>query len=132
MKLITRDTDYAIRALCFIANRPKEIVSVDDLVKNLKMPRPFLRKILQALNRDGILHSYKGSGGGFKIAVPAGRISIVDLIEIFQGALRINECFFKKRRCPNMNICKLRKKIGGIEKNVLAELKSITIADLLL
>lgn len=131
MKLITRHTDYAVRALCFIANRPEDIISVDDLVKGLKMPRPFLRKILQVLNRNGILHSYKGKGGGFKIAVPVERISIVDLIEIFQGALKINECFFKKRRCPNINICKLRKKIDGIEKNVLAELQSITIADLL-
>jgi len=131
MKLITRDTDYAVRALCFIADRAEEMVSVDDLVEGLKMPRPFLRKILQLLNKNGILRSYKGQGGGFKIAVPVARISIVDLIEIFQGALKINECFFKKRRCPNINICKLRKKIGGIEKNVLAELKSITIADLL-
>ena len=55
MKLITRDTDYAIRALCFIARFKKKIVSVSELVKVLKIPRPFLRKILQTLNKKRIL-----------------------------------------------------------------------------
>ncbi len=131
MKLITRDTDYAVRALCFIANRPEEIISVDDLVKGLKMPRPFLRKILQLLNKNGVLHSYKGQGGGFMLAMPADKTYVVDLIEIFQGQLKLNECLFKKRLCPNICVCKLRKKINSIEKNVLFELKSITVADLL-
>ena len=66
MKLITRDTDYAVRALCFIGQRQKRLISASELVANLKIPRPFLRKILQTLNREGILNSYKGKGGGFE------------------------------------------------------------------
>lgn len=131
MKLMTRDTDYAIRALCFIIKQNKKIIPVDDLIKALKMPRPFLRKILQLLNKNGILRSYKGQGGGFKAVVPADKIYLVDLMETFQGALTLNECLFKKRICPNIRVCKLRKRIDNIEKNVLLELKSITIADLL-
>ena len=70
MKLITRDTDYALRALCFIAKHKKEIISVDRLAEESKIPRPFLRKILQKLNRAGILKSYKGQGGGFICLFP--------------------------------------------------------------
>ena len=55
MKLITRDTDYAVRALVFIAKQKEEIVSVRDLVEKLKIPKPFLRKILQLLNKKGLL-----------------------------------------------------------------------------
>ena len=64
MKLITRDTDYAIRALCCIAKRKETIISVDKLVKQLRIPRPFSRKILQTLNKRKILRSYKGTSGG--------------------------------------------------------------------
>lgn len=131
MKLITRDTDYALRALCFIAKSKEKIVSVSQLVKELKIPRPFLRKILQVLNQKGILRSYKGQGGGFLLAGPANKIFLVDLIEIFQGPLRLNECFFKKMDCPNQNTCNLKKKIDAIERYVLKELKSITIVSLL-
>jgi len=131
MKLITRDTDYALRALCFIAKHKKEIISVDRLAEESKIPRPFLRKILQKLNRAGILKSYKGQGGGFILLIPIHKIFLLDLIKIFQGTLQLNECFFKKKICPNIKICKLRKKIDNIEKYVISQLKNFTIADLL-
>jgi len=131
MKLITRDTDYALRALCFIAKHKKEIISVDRLAEESKIPRPFLRKILQKLNRAGILKSYKGQGGGFILLIPIHKIFLLNLIKIFQGRLQLNECFFKKKICPNIKICKLRKKIDNIEKYVISQLKNFSLADLL-
>lgn len=130
MKLITRDTDYAVRAVSFIAASKKEVVSAAELQKNLKIPRPFLRKILQILNKQGLLRSYKGRGGGFTLARPAKRIALTDLIKIFQGSLRLNECAFVKKVCPNMRTCQLRKKIDSIERYVISELRSVSIASL--
>jgi len=131
MKLITRDTDYALRALCFIAKRKKEIVPVSELVKALKIPGPFLRKILQILNKKKVLRSYKGQGGGFLLVLPAERIFLADLIKIFQGPLLLNECFFKKMACRDNKTCLLRKKIDVLEKYIIRELDSITLASLL-
>ncbi len=131
MKLITRDTDYAVRALCYMAGTKTQMISVPDLVKELKVPRPFLRKILQILNKKGVLRSSKGRGGGFTLAVAADKIFLVDLIEIFQGPLKLNECIFKKRVCPDRTMCSLKSKIDTIEKHVVSELKSVTIASLL-
>ena len=131
MKLITRDTDYAIRALCYIAGGKKAIVSAAELVEALQVPRPFLRKLLQVLNREKVLVSYKGKGGGFALAKPCERIQVADLIEIFQGQFSLNECYLKKALCPNRGSCSLRKKIMAIENNVLIGIKAITIASLL-
>ncbi len=131
MKLITRNTDYALRALCFIFKQKNKIVSVSDLVRELEIPRSFLRKILQVLNKQRILRSHKGIGGGFSLSKPADKIFLVDLIEVFQGPLKLNECFLKKMDCPNIKTCNLRKKIIRIENYVIKELKSITINSLL-
>lgn len=131
MKLITRDTDYALRALCFIARDKKGVIPVTELVAKLKIPRPFLRKILQVLNREGILDSHKGQGGGFTLARPAEKIRLVDLMKVFQGKFQLNECLFKKVICPNIRQCALRKKLDGIESYIIKELKPITIASLL-
>jgi Rrf2 family protein len=130
MKLITRDTDYAVRALVHMSRSKKEIVSVAELVKDLRAPKPFLRKILQQLKRNEILKSYKGQGGGFSLALPAHKISVVDLIKVFQGPLEINECLFKKKICPQRSACALRRKIGQIEELVVGQLKGVTIASL--
>jgi len=131
MKLIKRDTDYAVRAVCYMANKKGSIVSVSEMVKELKIPRPFLRKILQRLNREGMLSSYKGVGGGFKLAKAAKEIFITDLIEIFQGKFKLNECLFKKKNCPNVKYCALKRRIDKLEAHVVSELNSVTIDELI-
>jgi Rrf2 family protein len=131
MKLITRDTDYALRALCFIAKNKTKRVAVSELVADLKMPRPFLRKILQVLNKKGILHSSRGQGGGFRLARSADRIFLLDLMKIFQGPFSLNECFFKRMPCVSARSCALKKKIGQIEKYMTAQLKPVNISSLI-
>ena len=130
MKLITRDTDYAVRALCYIAGHKEKTVSAGELVKTLKMPRPFLRKILQALQKEGILSSCKGKGGGFQATEPLEEVLLVDVIKVFQGPLQLFECVFKKRLCPNRPRCALRKKIIRIQERAVSDLEAITIGSL--
>jgi len=130
VKLITRNTDYAVRALCCIAEQKQEVISADQLVKSLDMPRPFLRKILQTLNKKGLLNSSRGKGGGFALALSPGKITLTDVMKIFQGPIRLNECKFKKSHCPYISDCLLKKKIDEIEKEVIAKLKAITIASI--
>ncbi len=130
MKLITRDTDYAIRALCYLAASDKDMVTASELVRVLKIPRPFLRKLLQILNKKRILKSYKGRGGGFLLPKAADKILLMDVITAFQGPLRLNECFFKKKMCPDTKVCVLRRKIIAIERYVFSQLRTVTIASL--
>jgi len=129
MKLITRNTDYALRALCFLSKQ-KDIVTVSQLVKSLGVPRPFMRKILQKLNQEKILESSKGQRGGFKLKLPPERIYILGIMRIFQGQVGLNGCFLKKKACPNKGKCVLRKKIRNIEANVFRQLEDINIASL--
>jgi Rrf2 family protein len=131
VKLITRNTDYAVRALCCIDEQKQEVISADQLVKSLKMPRPFLRKILQTLNKEGLLNSSKGKGGGFTLTISPGKITLTDVMKIFQGPLKLNECKFRKSDCPYISDCFLKKKIDEIEKEVIAKLKAITITSII-
>lgn len=131
MKLITRDTDYALRAIGFLAKRTNRLITVPELVSVLGIPRPFLRKILQILHRHNILKSSKGYRGGFSLAKPLNRIYLSDLIKIFQGSTKLNECIFKKRICPNRGSCLLRKRILKIEAYVSKQLSSIPLSSLI-
>lgn len=130
MKLITRNTDYALRAICYIAKQ-KNVVTVTELVKALGVPRPFMRKILQQLSKNKILESYKGQKGGFKLKLLPEKIFIIQIMRIFQGQVGLNGCFLKKNICPDRGKCILRKKIHRIEDNVLGQLRQIDIASLI-
>ncbi|NQT66075.1 MAG: Rrf2 family transcriptional regulator [Actinobacteria bacterium] len=131
MNLITRNTDYAIRALCYMVKSNKDVVSVRELVEGLKMPGPFLRKVLQELNKKGILKSYKGKNGGFVLADRPEKIYMGKLIEIFQGPIKLQEHTFKKEICPEIKSCVLKKKIDEMEKYTISRLNSLSIASLL-
>jgi Rrf2 family protein len=131
MKLITRDTDYSIRALIYIARNNGRIVSITELVKELDTPRPFLRKILQLLSTSGVLKSYRGKNGGFELARKPEKICLLDLMEIFQGKFKLTECLFKKKICPNLINCELKSKLDSLGELVENIIKEITLASLL-
>jgi len=129
MKIITRDTDYAIRALACVAVAGK-MVTVKELSGKFKIPGPFLRKIFQVLNKEGILKSFKGKSGGFSLAEEPDKITIFRLIEIFQGPFCLSEHLFKGKTCPLIKTCFLKRKLDDMEKDVVKELKNITIGEL--
>ena len=129
MKLITRKTDYALRAICYIAKQGK-VVTVSELGKGLWVPRSFIRKILQQLSKKKILASYKGQFGGFKLKILPKKILVIQIMRIFQGQVGLNGCFLKKNICPNKGKCILRKKIHLIEDSVIKQLEKINIASL--
>jgi len=131
MKLITRQTDYAVRTLCAIARENGEAVSAARTVKASGVPRPVLRKILHTLARKRVLSATRGAGGGYTLTQPPHRIMLTDLMRIFQGPVRLNECMFLKKACPRVKSCMLKKKLDSIEKTVVKELKTVSIASLM-
>lgn len=130
MKLITRDTDYSVKALIYIARSNGRVVSITELVDEIGTPRPFLRKILQSLSAEGILKSHKGKNGGFELAKKPENIFLIEIMEIFQGKFKLSECLFKKDICPNINNCTLKSEIDALELMVEDRLKGTTLASL--
>ncbi len=131
MKLITRETDYAIRALVHIAKAGKDIVTASDLVEVTEVPRPFLRKLLQILNKEGLLKSFKGKNGGFSLLSSPKDILLTKIISIFQGDLQLNECLFKKEICPHKKTCTLRGIVNNIQGYAERSFAGVTLEDLM-
>ena len=128
--ILTKSTDYAVRALCYLSRNSGRLVSVKELHEKLAVPYPFLRKLLQMLNKKKIVNSYKGSGGGFELNKSAGEIFLPELIEIFQGPFKINHCTLKGKNCPNMAYCVLRTRMDEVEAQVYKMMKDISIKEL--
>ncbi len=114
-----------------MASQDKSRVSAADLSRKLKIPYPFLRATLQILNARGVVTSFKGKGGGFALARAPERIFLTDLIRILQGPVNMADCVIAKNACPRIRTCQLRKIILRLQKTVVSELKSITLADML-
>lgn len=128
---MNRDTDYAVRALVHIALQGPGAVPVSGMAGEIGVSGPFLRKILQTLNKSRLLKSRKGRGGGFVLVKPPEKLLLSDIMAVFQGPLRAGDCVFKKKLCANHGTCVLRRKLGAIEGLLQAELGRVTLKDLL-
>ncbi len=131
MNLINRDTDYAVRALRYLAQHKDGAVSVARMAPELEVPRPYLRRILQELARQGILESYRGRRGGFRLHRSPEEISLADVIELFQGKLDFPPCVVHGQLCRNSPTCPVRQTIKECEDLVLRRLRHTTLASLL-
>jgi Rrf2 family cysteine metabolism transcriptional repressor len=128
--LIARSTDYAVRALKYLAESGEE-VAVSELTQKLKIPWPFMRKIMQLLGRGGFVASKKGPGGGFILLKKPEEIYLTELIKLFQGPVCLNECVFKKKVCANKRTCYLSKKLGEIEEYAYLVLSKINLKEIM-
>jgi len=130
MKLITKETDYALRALLNLA-REDGYLSSRELAGREGIPLHFLRRILQSLIKAGVIESREGASGGVKLKAKPEKIHLTDIIKIFQGKIQFSECVFRKKICTNHATCVIRKRIEKVESQVADELGNTTIADLI-
>jgi Rrf2 family protein len=130
MNLITKHTDYAARALVYLARSGGRLVPSREIAEQEGIPLAFLRRILRELAQEGLIDTREGAAGGAKLAVDPRKIELTRLIEIYQGKISLVECIFRRRLCPNRDHCVLRPRLMKIEELVLSELAGITIGGL--
>ena len=131
MRLITKNTDYALRALINLAKNKNEFVSSSTIAKKEGIPLAYLRRILQILINEGIITSKEGVDGGVKLVKDPRSIQVSDIIRIFQGEIELSECLFRRKICPQRSGCPLRSRIKKIEDKLKREFESISVAGLL-
>jgi Rrf2 family transcriptional regulator, cysteine metabolism repressor len=131
MRLITKETDYAIRSVVNLAGKPGAFVSSAEIASQEQIPLQFLRRILQRLLKAGLVASREGAVGGVCLRRAPEKIKVLDIMRIFQGRVEISECMFRRKICANRRTCVLRKRIREIEKVLAAQFAGISIADLL-
>jgi len=89
MKL-TRASNYALQALVSMAGQKEEtqVVASHLTARAQDIPERFLLKILKPLVSAGVLDSLKGPNGGYRLAKPAAKISLLEVVEAVDGPIR--------------------------------------------
>jgi Rrf2 family protein len=84
---ISAKVDYAVRALCTLADAGDRAVTAETLAKAQGLPAKFLESILNDMRRAGLLLSQRGAEGGYRLSRPATSISVADVIRPLDGPL---------------------------------------------
>ena len=85
---ISRSTGYGLLAVGYIAqHKDKKVILSQTISKEYDIPLEYLLKILQQLVRANVLHSKRGPRGGFSMAKPAKKITMLQVIEAVEGPM---------------------------------------------
>ena len=128
---VTREGDYAIRSILYLARQPfKKVSFVTEISEEYKIPRSFLAKILQKLVKAKIVRSYRGVKGGFSLAKQARDVTALDVLEAIEGKLYLNICINDKKKCSFSKHCPAHFLWLKVQANVADTLKKENFEDL--
>ena len=129
--IITRATEYAIRAILFMSRQPAgEIVYKKDICKAQEITPAFLTKILQPLIKDGIVGSQRGVGGGFYLAKEPSEITLLDIIKSQEGPVYLNQCMIEEGTCEREFFCPIHGAWAEIREDFMKTLSRYDFAGL--
>ncbi len=129
--LVTRETDYAVRTVLYLAKNTDRRVSVTEIAEAMHIPKSFLAKLLQRLVKNHVLESSRGVKGGFELARKASSITLLDVMEVMQGPAAINVCAIDSSRCKMSATCSVHPVWVEIRRDVEKKLAKTTIARLI-
>jgi len=109
---------------------PGEFAGAAHIAERIGAPRNYLGKMLKQLAAHGLLESQKGLRGGFRLALPARKISLYDIAEPLDRVSRWNGCLLGRAECDEKAPCALHDRWAKIRERYLRFLKSTTVADL--
>lgn len=131
MLQITRDGEYAVRAVLFLAAQPQGSLSlISEIAEAQEVPRSYLSKIMQHLVRTGMVKSRRGAKGGFYLARRPEEITLRQAIEAIEGPIFLNVCLIKKGECHRDEFCPVHQVWIEAQRSLFEVLDGKTMAQL--
>ncbi len=128
---LNRLVDYGVVLMSHIAAHPESRLSAPDLAQELGLPAPVASKVLKGLAHDGLLTSYRGAKGGYRLARPANTITVTDIISALDGPIALTDCIEDSHgECGIESLCPLRSNWQIINDTVRRALSEIRLSDL--
>lgn len=92
MTPISRVTDYAVRILSALHAAQPERVTAAGVAQATSIPVDQVLKVVGPLSRQGWVQSFRGAVGGFSLAIPLDEVTLLDVVELFEGPLHVQTC----------------------------------------
>jgi FeS assembly SUF system regulator len=131
MLRVTKLTDYATVVLSTLADAPERIHSASELAERARLELPTVSKLLKTLTQAGLVESFRGSNGGYRLAKPAQHISLIQIVEAIEGPLGMTECSGEHSNCEREMHCGVRSKWLRINDVVADALRGVSLAEMM-
>ncbi|MHC4691317.1 MAG: RrF2 family transcriptional regulator [Planctomycetota bacterium] len=131
MDVLRRNTDYALRAVVNLtAHYGNEPVSTRAIAVEEDISYQLACKLMQKLQKAGLVKSCMGPKGGFQLTREPARITLIEVVEAIQGPISLNRCLLGVNACTKQKECTLRTRLVGLQESISGYLTDITLDEL--
>ena len=133
MLRISTKSQYGLRAMVYLAKCRRKICPLRLISKKEGILFDYLEKIIEKLEKTGLVKSKKGVQGGYFLGRQASKIKIGEIVRTLEGDTSLVKCMAsdKRYRCPLESKCLTKKFWGKLQKSLNSALDSITLVDLI-
>ncbi len=125
--MITQTAEYALRAVVYLADQsePKTTAAIAEVTL---VPAGYLSKVMQGLNRAGLVNSQRGLHGGFVLIEDPKELTVLEVVNAVEPIQRYHEC---PLGLHGKNLCPLHRKLDDAAKSIEESFGSTTIAEMI-
>jgi Rrf2 family protein len=130
---ISQKLEYAMRAMMELAMRRESgaLVPAREIATSQQIPLRFLEQQLGALHKAGLVESFRGAGGGCRLAGDPGLITVAQIADAIEGQLYPMFCLEPTdHTCFADSRCGLQGFWGEVAKAIKRVFEETTVADL--
>jgi Rrf2 family nitric oxide-sensitive transcriptional repressor len=124
---LTRYTDYAMRVLIHLGTQPGKVCSIAEIARAYGISQNHLMKVAHDLGKAGYVEGVRGRSGGIRLAKPADRINVGDVVRHTEEGFDLADC----GSCAIAPACGLTGVLAEALGAFMAVLDRYTLADLI-
>ncbi len=125
--------DYGVLLLGHFVRHAGELASSNALAEAYHMPRPVVANLLKEFCKGGLLESKRGLHGGYRLALPAESITLLQVLAVIDGPVQLTDCAAERvvDFCDYTDVCPSRSPMRAVNQRIVQFLDSLTLAELL-
>ena len=128
--MFSQTVEYALRAIVFLADKSPESRTVEQIALATKVPHAYLSKVMQSLNRGGLVRSQRGLHGGFSLAKSPDKLTILEVVTAVDPIRRIRHCPLDLKS-HGVRLCPLHRRMDNALAMVEEAFSASTLAEIL-
>lgn len=128
--MFSQTVEYALRAMVVLADAPDTPQTAQNIAVKAQLPADYLIKVLQSLNRAGLVKAQRGKRGGFMIALRPSECTILDIVNAVEPIRRIKHCPLNLP-AHGKRLCALHRKMDLALSMVEDVFRSTTLAEVI-
>ncbi|CAG0969713.1 Putative HTH-type transcriptional regulator [Anaerolineae bacterium] len=128
---VNRQTDYAVRVILALSKKPQGTrVSTSEVGREMLIPPVLIQRIVAELAGGGFIETQAGRDGGISLAHDPHEITMLQVVEHFEGELYLSDCVLKPGECPFDRRCPVHCQWVRLKNLLRDEMSRITFCSL--